>query len=69
MLELLLRWGQGDRLERAPVSRTVSREDLLARVRETAIENGSAWLRPYLDRYGVERLSDLPNDALTGMLA
>ena len=45
------------------------RAGLIEEVRETAIDNGAAWLRGVLDGHGAERLSDLPDDTLRAALA
>ena len=53
----------------APPSEPLSIEAARVKLREAAMAKGVEWLRPILQRYGIARLSDLPDYAVMPVLA
>lgn len=46
-----------------------SREELLQAIRETAQDRGALWLRPILQQFKVQKLSDLADEQIRAVLA
>ena len=48
---------------------TISKAELLAKVRPIAQDLGVAWMIPFLKKHGVETISQLPKSVLVGIMA
>ena len=58
-----------DEPEQEQPAATITKAELLAKVRPIAQDLGVAWMMPFLKKHGAETISQLPESVLVGILA